>query len=77
MERHTYIFLDIWKDIYSQSWTYGKTLFWTYGKTYFLILKNLFLLVKKFFYATFQIFFSPILLQINPSNYIPSFIKIC
>ena len=36
----------------------------------------MFLLVKKIFYATFQIFFSPILLQINPCNYIPSFIKI-
>ena len=43
MERHTYVFLDIWKDIYTQSWTYGKTLFWTYGKTHFLILKNIFL----------------------------------
>ena len=29
-----------------------------------------------FFYVTFWIFFSPILLQINPSDYIPSFIKI-
>ena len=52
-----YLFLDIRKDICSQSWTYGKTLFWTYGKTLcwtygktnFLILKNMFLLEKNFF----------------------------
>ena len=48
-----YVFLDIRKDICTQSWTYGKTLFWTYGKTDFLILKNMFLLMKKIFYATF------------------------
>ena len=41
-----YVFLDIWKDICTLSWTYGKTLFWTYGKTHFLILKNMFLLEK-------------------------------